>query len=142
MAATRRVVREGAFKKIIADGVQVGDTLYLSGQVSVDGEGRTIGAGDAAAQLQQAYGNVQTVLESFGATMADIVDETIFVTDIEGFLADADKLFALRARMFGGEPQISQTLVEVSRLGSADWLLEIKCIARTTEPLQPEALKG
>lgn len=132
-AATRRVVREGAFKKIIADGVQVGDTIYLSGQVSVDGEGRTIGAGDAAAQLRQAYGNVRAVLESFGATMADIVDETIFVTGIDGFLADADKLFALRAEMFGGEPQISQTLVEVSRLGSADWLLEIKCIARTTE---------
>lgn len=35
--------------------------------------------------------------------------------------------------MFGGEPQIPQTLVEVSRLGSADWLLEIKCIARTGE---------
>lgn len=132
-AATRRVVREGAFKKIIADGVQVGDTIYLSGQVSVDGEGRTIGAGDAAAQLRQAYGNVRAVLASFGATMADIVDETIFVTGIDGFLADADKLFALRAEMFGGEPQISQTLVEVSRLGSADWLLEIKCIARTTE---------
>ncbi|RQO55826.1 enamine deaminase RidA [Variovorax sp. KBW07] len=132
-AATRRVVREGAFKKIIADGVQVGDTIYLSGQVSVDGEGRTIGAGDAAAQLRQAYGNVRAVLESFDATMADIVDETIFVTGIDGFLADADKLFALRAEMFGGEPQISQTLVEVSRLGSADWLLEIKCIARTTE---------
>lgn len=132
MAATRRVVREGAFRKIIADGVQVGDTIYLSGQVSVDGEGRTIGAGDTAAQLRQAYSNVRTVLESFGATMADIVDETVFVTDIEGFLADADGLFALRAGMFGGEPQISQTLVEVSRLGSADWLLEIKCIARTT----------
>jgi len=131
MAATRRVVREGAFRKIIADGVQVGDTIYLSGQVSVDGEGRTIGAGDTAAQLRQAYGNVRAVLESFGATMADIVDETLFVTDIEGFLADADGLFALRAEMFGGEPQISQTLVEVSRLGSADWLLEIKCIART-----------
>lgn len=131
MAATRRVVREGAFRKIIADGVQVGDTIYLSGQVSVDGEGRTIGAGDTAAQLRQAYGNVRAVLESFGATMADIVDETLFVTDIEGFLTDADGLFALRAEMFGGEPQISQTLVEVSRLGSADWLLEIKCVART-----------
>jgi len=131
MAATRRVVREGAFRKIIADGVQVGDTIYLSGQVSVDGEGRTVGAGDTAAQLRQAYGNVRAVLESFGATMADIVDETLFVTDIEGFLADADGLFALRAEMFGGEPQISQTLVEVSRLGSADWLLEIKCVART-----------
>ncbi|SCX47144.1 RidA family protein [Variovorax sp. EL159] len=131
MAATRRVVREGAFRKIIADGVQVGDTIYLSGQVSVDGEGRTIGAGDTAAQLRQAYGNVRKVLESFGASMADIVDETLFVTDIEGFLADADGLFALRAEMFGGEPQISQTLVEVSRLGSADWLLEIKCVART-----------
>ncbi|MDP9875992.1 enamine deaminase RidA (YjgF/YER057c/UK114 family) [Variovorax boronicumulans] len=127
----RRVVREGAFKHIIADGVQVGDTIYLSGQVSVDSEGRTLGAGDIAAQVRQAYANVRSVLASFGASMADVVDETLFVTDIDGFLGQADALFALRAEMFGGEPQISQTLVQVARLGSPDWLIEIKCIART-----------
>ena len=131
MTATRRVVREGPFRKIIADGVKVGDTIYLSGQVSVTHDGETVGAGDVAAQLRQAYRNVATVLESFGATMADIVDETLFVTDIVGFLDNADALFGIRTEMFGGEPQISQTLVEVSRLGSADWLLEIKCMART-----------
>ena len=130
MTATRRVVREGPFRKIIADGVKVGDTIYLSGQVSVTHDGETVGAGDVAAQLRQAYRNVATVLESFGATMADIVDETLFVTDIVGFLDNADALFGIRTEMFGGEPQISQTLVEVSRLGSADWLLEIKCMAR------------
>jgi enamine deaminase RidA (YjgF/YER057c/UK114 family) len=132
MTATRRVVREGPFRKIIADGVKVGDTIYLSGQVSVTHDGETVGAGDVAAQLRQAYRNVATVLESFGATMADIVDETLFVTDIVGFLDNADALFGIRTEMFGGEPQISQTLVEVSRLGSPDWLLEIKCMARTT----------
>jgi 2-iminobutanoate/2-iminopropanoate deaminase len=132
MSATRRVVREGPFRKIIADGVQVGDTIYLSGQVSVDNDGKTIGPGDAAAQLRQAYRNVAAVLKSFDATMVDIVDETLFVTDIAGFLDNADALFGIRTEMFGGEPQISQTLVEVSRLGSVDWLLEIKCIARTT----------
>lgn len=131
MTATRRVVREGPFRKIIADGVKVGDTIYLSGQVSVTHDGETVGAGDVAAQLRQAYRNVAMVLESFGATMADIVDETLFVTDIVGFLDNADALFGIRTEMFGGEPQISQTLVEVSRLGSADWLLEIKCMART-----------
>ena len=130
MSATRKVVREGPFRKIIADGVKVGDTLYLSGQVSVTQDGETVGAGDIAAQVRQAYKNVATVLASFGATMADIVDETLFVTDIAGFLDKADALFGIRAEMFGGEPQVSQTLVEVSRLGSADWLIEIKCIAR------------
>lgn len=128
----RRVVREGAFKNIIADGVQVGDTIYLSGQVSVDGEGRTLGAGDIAAQVRQAYANVRSVLASFGASMADVVDETLFVTDIDGFLGQADALFSLRAEMFGGDPQVSQTLVQVARLGSPDWLIEIKCIARTS----------
>jgi 2-iminobutanoate/2-iminopropanoate deaminase len=130
MSATRQVVREGPFKKIIADGVKVGDTLYLSGQVSVTNDGQTVGAGDIAAQVRQAYKNVATVLASFGATMADIVDETLFVTDIAGFLDKADALFGIRTEMFGGDPQVSQTLVEVSRLGSVDWLIEIKCIAR------------
>ncbi|MCR6480458.1 RidA family protein [Variovorax sp. ZS18.2.2] len=131
MSATRHVVREGPFRKIIADGVKVGDTIYLSGQVSVTNDGQTVGAGDIAAQVRQAYRNVATVLASFGATMADIVDETLFVTDIAGFLDNADALFGIRTEMFGGEPQVSQTLVEVSRLGSADWLIEIKCMART-----------
>lgn len=130
MSALRRVVREGPFRKIIADGVQVGDTLYLSGQVSVSADGKTVGAGDVRVQLHQAYANVATVLASFGAGMADIVDETLFVRDIAAFLGDADALFNIRREMFGGEPQVSQTLVEVSRLASADWLLEIKCVAR------------
>ncbi|QND55103.1 RidA family protein (plasmid) [Phyllobacterium sp. 628] len=129
MSGERQVVRDGPFKAIIADGVKTGNMIYLSGQVSVDADGQTVGAGDIAAQVRHVYQNVAAVLEKFGATMADIVDETIFVTDIDGFLVKAEQLFGIRAEIFGQEPQISQTLVQVARLGSPDWLLEIKCVA-------------
>lgn len=132
MRASRQTTREGPFKKIIADGVRVEETIYLSGQVSVNATGETIGYGDVAAQLRQAYCNVAAVLGRLGADMADIVEETIFVTDLADFLSKSDLLFAIRAELFGGEPQVAQTLVEVSRLASTDWLLEIKCVARTS----------
>jgi 2-iminobutanoate/2-iminopropanoate deaminase len=128
MPGERQIVRDGPFKAIIADGVKAGNTIYLSGQVSVDAVGQTVGA-DITAQLRHAYRNVAVVLAKFDATMGDIVDETVFVTDIDEFLAKAPQLFAVRAEEFGREPQISQTLVQVARLGSPDWLLEIKCIA-------------
>ena len=112
-----------------------GELVVVAGQVGMTADGRVAGT-DIGSQTRQALENVRTVLESFGATMADVVDETVFVTDIDDFLGRGDELFGLRAEMFGGDPQISQTLVQVARLGSADWLLEIKCIARVVDAAQ------
>ena len=55
--------------------VKVGDTIYLSGQVSHDDKGNIVGLGDMEMQMRQAYANVQKVLAQYGATMANIVDE-------------------------------------------------------------------
>ncbi|WP_457652867.1 hypothetical protein [Rhodocaloribacter sp.] len=51
MTATRKVARFGPFRGCIANGVRVGDTLYLPGRVSLDAEGNLVGAGDLAAQV-------------------------------------------------------------------------------------------
>ena len=42
--------------------VKVGDTIYLSGQVSHDDKGSIVGLGDMEMQMRQAYANVQKVL--------------------------------------------------------------------------------
>ena len=62
--------------------VKVGDTIYLSGQVSHDDKGNIVGLGDMEMQMRQAYANVQKVLAQYGATMANIVDEVLFVTPL------------------------------------------------------------
>lgn len=129
MMTTRTVARLGPFKDFIADAVQVGPALYLSGQVSVDAEGAVVGEGDLEAQVRQAYTNVAAVLKYFGASMADIVDEMWLVTDMPETMRQIERLFAVRAEAYGGPPDVSQTLVQVAGLVYPELMIEIKCIA-------------
>ncbi len=129
-SAARQVVRIGPFKDLIASGVRAGSLVTLSGQVSVDGEGNVVGAGDIAAQIRQCYANVREVLSEFGASMDHIVDEMWLVTDVQDVMAKLDPIFAIRSEVYGKNPDVTQTLVEVSALVMPELLIEIKCVAR------------
>jgi 2-iminobutanoate/2-iminopropanoate deaminase len=59
--------------------VKVGETIYFAGQVSHDDQGNIVGLGDMEALMRQAYANVQKVLARYGAAIANIVDEVLFV---------------------------------------------------------------
>lgn len=106
--------------------VKIKDTIYLSGQVSMDAAGKTVGAGDMEAQMRQAYANVELVLGRYGAAIENIVDETLFVTDM-------DAAFAARAKcredVFSGKPVLASTIVQIERLAFPDLMVEIKCVA-------------
>ena len=130
MPQSRQVVRIGPFKDFIASGVKVGDTIHLSGQVSIDATGAVVGVGDLAAQVHQAYANVSEVLAEFGATMADIVDEMWLVTDAPALMANANELFRIRAKAYGANPDVTQTTVQVAALVIPELEIEIRCIAR------------
>ncbi len=110
-----------------AQAVQVRDTIYISGQVSHDDKGSIVGAGDMEAQLRQAYANVQKVLAQYGATMANLVDEVLFVTDMETAFAAAVKC---RRTIFDGAPAVASTIVQIQRLAFPELLIEIRCVAR------------
>lgn len=107
--------------------VKVGDTIYLSGQISHDETGEIIGVGDVEAQIRQAYANIKTLLAEYGAGVENIVDETWFVTDIES--ADAAGGI-LRKEIFAGSPSSALTVVQIGRLAFPELLIEIKCVAR------------
>ena len=109
-----------------AEGVKVGDTVYVSGQTGYD-ESFQIAVGDMEAQMRQAYATIAKVLEGLGASLADVVDETLFVTDVN---AAATHGLAVRTEAYGGTPRVASTLVEVNALGSPDMMIEIKCQAR------------
>jgi len=130
MKSQRTVLRTGPFKRLINDGVRVDDWIYLSGQLGVDANGQTVGENDIAQQVRTAYWNVKKSLNALGGDMPDIVEETLFVTDIREFLSRSDELFAIRAELYGEEPQVAQTLVEVVALGVSTAMIEIKCIAK------------
>lgn len=129
ITAKKTVTRFGAFKDFIANGVKIGNVLYLSGQVSVDDKGNVVGTGDLSAQVRQAYVNVEDVLARFDATMDDIVDEMWLVTDMEDAMAHIEDLFEIRAHAYGRFPEVTQTMVQVAGLVMPDLLIEVKCVA-------------
>lgn len=115
------------WEKDYAQSVKVGDTIYLSGQVSHDDKGNLVGPGDMQAQLRQVYTNIQKLLAQHGATMENIVDETIFVTDMDTAFAAAVKY---RKEIYGGTPVVASTIVQIQRLAFPEYLIEIKCVAK------------
>ena len=107
--------------------VKVGDTIYLSGQISHNETGEIVGVGDVEAQIRQAYVNIKKLLAEYGASVENIVDETWFVTDIEAGDAVAGKL---RKEIYSGIPVVALTVVEIKRLAFPELLVEIKCVAK------------
>ena len=107
--------------------VKVGDTIYLSGQVSHDEKGDIIGIGDIEAQMRQCYANVQKVLAQYGATLDNVVDEVLFVTDMETAHPAAVRC---RRDIFSGDAVVASTIVQIQRLALPELLIEIKCVAK------------
>jgi len=106
---------------------KVGDTIYISGQISHDDTGAIVGVGDMAAQMRQAYKNIERLLSEYGATFDDIVDEMTFVTDMEAALACATEA---RREAYGGDAVVTSTLLKVAGLAFPELMVEIKCTAR------------
>jgi aminoacrylate peracid reductase len=63
-------------------GVRAGDMVYVSGILSLDKDGKVVGAGDAAAQTRQVLETVKSIIEAAGATMRDVVFNHIFLSDM------------------------------------------------------------
>ncbi len=107
--------------------VKVGDTIYLSGQVSHDDKGNILGEGDMEVQMRAAYANVEKVLAQYGASMDNVVDEILFVTDMDAAFAARVKM---KQEVFSGSPVLGSTIVEIRRLALPPLMIEIRCIAR------------
>jgi 2-iminobutanoate/2-iminopropanoate deaminase len=122
----REVMVEGLAPPLshYADAVVAGDTLYVSGIVPVDGEGRIVGGDDVAAQARQVFAIMERVLRAAGASAADVVKVTVYLLDID----DRPKINPVRQEFFGSTRPAS-TLVEVSRLAVPGALLEIEAVA-------------
>ncbi len=116
-----------------AQAVKVGDTIYLSGQVSHDDKGNIVGLRDMEAQMRQVYTNIQKVLAQYGATMDNVVDEVLFVTDMDTAFAAAVKC---RREVFSGAPVVASTIVQIQRLAFPELLIEIRCVAKLEPSLK------
>jgi 2-iminobutanoate/2-iminopropanoate deaminase len=115
-----------------AQAVKVGDTIWLSGQVSHDDRGNIVGLRDMEAQMRQAYTNIQKVLAQYGAAIDNVVDEVLFVTDMDAAFAAAVKC---RPEIFSGTPVVASTIVQIQRLAFPELLIEIRCVAKLKSSL-------
>jgi enamine deaminase RidA (YjgF/YER057c/UK114 family) len=111
----------------IASGTKL---VFIAGQVAWDAEGRTIGEGDLAAQVEQCYVNIGTALAEAGGSFDDVAKLTFYVVDwtpdkmsplLEGISRAAAKL--------GITPTPPATLIGVAALDVPDHLVEIEATA-------------
>lgn len=110
--------------------VQVGRTLYVSGTMAVDDEGRLVAPGDVGRQLEVAYINLAKTLEAHGASFEDVVVERIYTTDMDALLAISDH----RLRYYSRKQLPATTMVEVRRLLDPGFLVAIEAIVHLPEP--------
>ena len=103
--------------------VAAGDFAYVSGCTSVDGA-EFVHPGDAYAQTAQAIRNAAEGLAGLGASMSDVVQTRIYVTDIS------------RWREYGrahgeafGDVRPATTMVQVAALIEPEMLVEIEVVA-------------
>ncbi len=63
---------------------RAGDFLFVSGQIGLRSDGE-LERSSVEAEARQVLVNIQKVLEAWGASLSDVVDVTIFLTDMEFF---------------------------------------------------------
>ena len=101
-----------------------GPLLFVSGVVPVDAEGRLVGGGDVVAQSRQVFANLGAVLAVGGASFADVVKVTVFLTDV----GDRARINPVRQEVFG-EARPASTLVEISALAVPGAKIEVEAVA-------------
>src|SRR5437879_535171 len=115
-------VREpsGHFSQAIAIEAR-GRLVFISGMTSRRADGSIAGVGDIEAQTRQVCENLKSAVEAAGGSMDDICRVDVYVRNMEHF----DKIHKVRREYFK-PPAPASTLVEVTQVASAEYLVEIK----------------
>ena len=105
--------------------VKVGNTVYISGQVSRDLEGRTAHVGDAEAQIRQVWANLAIAMKAAGGSLNDIVKTTTYVVGRENLA----KIRVARLALLPSEGRPTSTTLVVAGLADPDLLVEVEAVA-------------
>ena len=104
--------------------IQIGDLLFVSGQVPIDPSTGAVVEGDIKAQAQQSLNNLKAILNAAGTNMGAVVKTTVFLADMNDFAA-TNEVYA----QFFQEPFPARSAVQVGRLPK-DAKVEIEAIAQ------------
>jgi enamine deaminase RidA (YjgF/YER057c/UK114 family) len=101
-----------------------GRFVFISGMTARRADGTIAGVGDIAEQTRQVCENVKAAVEAAGGSMDDICRVDVYVRNMEHFEA----IHKVRAQYFK-PPLPASTMVEVTKMTSPDYLIEISAIA-------------
>ena len=122
----RRVSSGSPYETVIgiSRAVRAGSFIAVAGTAPLDAEGRTVGAGDAAAQARRCFEIVARALEELGAGVADVVRTRILLTRIE----DWEAVARVHGEFFR-DVRPANTVMQVTRFIDPDWLVEVEADA-------------
>src|SRR5581483_8772573 len=99
--------------------------LFVSGQVAVDEQGQLVAAGDLEGQARATFENVGRVLEQAGMTFANVVQLSVYLTDI----ADLRTFARVRDEFVDTAEPPASTAVGVTGLAMPGMMIEVNAIA-------------
>lgn len=118
-----------------AQAVQIGTSIFVSGQLShdeagaivapapLDKNGKPQGFECMERQMQTTYDNAKKILAQFGAALDNVVEETLYVLDVDAAFAVAGRV--RRAAYGRQKPACASNLIGISRLAFPTQLIEI-----------------
>jgi enamine deaminase RidA (YjgF/YER057c/UK114 family) len=101
-----------------------GRLVFISGMTARCADGSIAGIGDIDAQTRQVCENIKSAVEQAGGTMDDICRVDVYVRNMEHF----DRIHKVRREYFK-PPAPASTMVEVCKMTSPEYLIEISAIA-------------
>jgi 2-iminobutanoate/2-iminopropanoate deaminase len=115
---TERAQQRGYSPAVITEG---GRIVWLAGQTgTVDDSGKSL-ANDFEGQARQIFKGFDAVLRKAGGTLADLVQMTVFVTDVRY----GERLWQVRKQVFGDDFPGS-AMVTITALANPDAKIEIQ----------------
>ena len=108
----------------ISHAVRAGNTVYASGQISFDKDGKEVGHDDIQAQLTQVWHNLGEVMKAAGGSVENIVKVTDYVTEI----VTLSNFYAAWNEVFSPETRPASSFIEVPRLARPGLMVEIEAI--------------
>jgi reactive intermediate/imine deaminase len=101
-----------------------GKLVFISGMTARRADGSIAGIGDIEVQTKQVCENIKAAVETAGGKMDDIVRVDVYVRNMEHF----EQIHKVRREYFKA-PAPASTMVEICKMTSPDYLIEINAIA-------------
>ncbi len=102
-------------------------TVYLAGQTALDKDVRIVGD-DVVSQFEQALSNLLAALAAAGGSGSDLATVTIYVVDMDDYIARSREIGAVWRRLVGTDyPAMAG--IGVSRLWDVEALVEVQGVA-------------